>query len=96
MQNSELLNSSPNASSPNLRELILSPGLKSYEIGTKIAYRNGGRTAIPRSANMDCSMVAAAPVLPVGYIVSASRIGDRRIILAGYRWADLLTRILGN
>jgi hypothetical protein len=41
-------------------------------------------------------MVAAAPVLPVGYDVSASRIADRRIILAGYRLADLLTRLLGN
>jgi hypothetical protein len=28
-------------------------------------------------------MVAAAPVLPVGYVVSASRIADRRMILAG-------------
>ena len=27
-------------------------------------------------------MVAAAPVLPVGYVVSASRIADRRMILA--------------
>jgi hypothetical protein len=37
-------------------------------------------------------MVAAVPVLPVGYVISASRIADRRIILAGYRFADLLTR----
>ena len=35
-------------------------------------------------------MVAAAPVLPVGYVVSASRIADRRMILAGYRLAYLL------
>jgi hypothetical protein len=39
---------------------------------------------------MDCAMVAAAPVLPVGYVASASRIADRRMILAGYRLADLL------
>ena len=45
---------------------------------------------------MDCTMVAAAPVLPVGYVVSASRIADRRIILATYRVADLLTRITQN
>jgi hypothetical protein len=32
-------------------------------------------------------MVAAAPVLPAGYVVSASRIADRRIMLAGYRLA---------
>ena len=33
-------------------------------------------------------------MLPVGYIVSASLIADRRMILAAYRLADLLTRIL--
>jgi hypothetical protein len=27
------------------------------------------------------------------YIVNASRIADRRMILAGYRLADLLTRV---
>jgi hypothetical protein len=37
-------------------------------------------------------MAAAAPVLPVGYVISASRIADRRMILVGYRLADLLTR----
>jgi hypothetical protein len=45
---------------------------------------------------MDCTMVAATPVLPGGYVVSASRIADRRMILAGYRLADLLRRLLGN
>jgi hypothetical protein len=43
---------------------------------------------------MDCAMVAATPVVPVGYVVSVSRIADRRITLAGYRFADLLTRVL--
>src|SRR5262245_27581434 len=66
---------------------------ESYEIATKIAYQNGGRIGIPKSENLDCKMVAAAPVLPVGYVVSASRIADRRVILAGYRLADLLTRV---
>jgi hypothetical protein len=63
---------------------------ESFEIATKIPYRNGGRIGIPRSGSKDCKMVAAAPVLPVGYVVSASRIADRRLILAGYRLADLL------
>ena len=39
-------------------------------------------------------MVAAAPVLPVGYVAIASRIADRRVILAGYRLADFLKFIL--
>ena len=41
-------------------------------------------------------MVATAPVLPVGYVVTASRIADRRMILAGYRLADLLMRVVGK
>jgi len=41
-------------------------------------------------------MVAAAPVLPVGYVVNARRIAERRIILVGYRLADLLRRVVGN
>ena len=64
---------------------------ESFEIATKIAYRNGGRIGSPRGGNKDCTTVVAAPVLPVGYVVSARRIADRRMILAGYRLADLLT-----
>jgi hypothetical protein len=45
---------------------------------------------------MDCAMVAAAPVLPAGYVFTASRITDRRMILAGYRLAELLRRVVGN
>ena len=67
---------------------------ESFEIATKIAYLNGGRIGIPKAGAMDCAMVAAAPVLPVGYVVSASRIADRRIMLAGYRLADLLRRVI--
>ena len=69
---------------------------ESFEIATKFAYHNEGRVGSPRGSNMDCTMVAAAPVLPGGYVVSASRIADRRMILAGYRLADLLTRAVGN
>jgi S1/P1 Nuclease len=68
---------------------------ESYEIATKIAYRNGAQIGIPRSG-MDCTMVAAAPVLPAGYVVNASRIANRRMILAGYRLEDLITRIVEN
>ena len=69
---------------------------ESFEIATKIAYRNGGRIGIPKGDNRDCRDVQAAPVVPVGYVVSASWIADRRMILAGYRLADLLTRAVGN
>jgi hypothetical protein len=71
-------------------------GKESFEIATKFAYRNGGRIGIPKSGAMDCTMVTAAPVLPAGYVISARRIADRRMILTGYRLAGLLTRIRGN
>src|SRR5262245_50842591 len=69
---------------------------ESFEIATKIAYLNGRLTGAPRDGNKDCSMVTTAPVLPAGYVVSASRIADRRMILAGYRLADLVTRLVQN
>ena len=69
---------------------------ESFEIATKIAYQNGGLIGSPRGGNKDCTTVAAAPVLPVGYVVNARRIADRRMILAGYRLADLLTRVTQN
>jgi S1/P1 Nuclease len=69
---------------------------ESFEIATKIVYRNGGRIGSPRGGAVDCAMAAAAPVLPVGYVVSASWIADRRMILAGSRLADLLTRVVGK
>jgi S1/P1 Nuclease len=63
---------------------------ESFEIATKIAYLNGGLIGAPRDRNKDCSTVATAPVLPVGYIPIAKHIADRRMILVGYRLADLL------
>jgi 2',3'-cyclic-nucleotide 2'-phosphodiesterase (5'-nucleotidase family) len=67
---------------------------ESFETAAKFAYRNGGRIGSPNGGAMDCTMVAAVPVLPPGYVVSASRIADRRMVLAGYRLADLLTGVL--
>ena len=67
---------------------------ESFEIATKFVYQNGGRIGSPRGGAMDCTTVTAAPVLPVGYVVSARRIADRRMILAGYRLADLLRQVV--
>ena len=69
---------------------------ESYEIAPKFAYQSGRLIGSPRGGNKDCTTVAPAPVLPVGYVVNARRIADRRMILAGYRLANLLTRILVN
>jgi hypothetical protein len=68
---------------------------ESFEIAKKFAYCNGGQIGIPKAGAMDCAMVAAVPVLPMGYVVSASQIADRRMILAGYRLADLLAQVMG-
>jgi hypothetical protein len=59
---------------------------KSFEIAAKIAYRNGAPIRRPKGGYMDCTMVGAAPLLPVGYVVNARRIADRRITLTGYRF----------
>jgi S1/P1 Nuclease len=67
---------------------------ESFEIATKIAYRNGVLTGSPRAGNKDCTTITAAPVLPVGYISISKRIAERRMILAGYRLVDLLTRLI--
>ena len=40
----------------------------------------------------DCSDAADAAVLPAGYTQTARLIADRRMILSGYRLADLLHR----
>ena len=64
---------------------------ESFEIAAKIAYLNGKLRGTPRGGNKDCRDVEAAPLPPVGYVVSASRIADRRIVLAGCRLADLLS-----
>ena len=69
---------------------------ESYEIATKIAYLNGRLVGTPRDGNRACQTVAMAPVLSVGYLVNASWIANRRMILAGYRLADLLKRVAKN
>jgi len=69
---------------------------ESFEIATKIAYLNGRLVGAPRDGNKDCQTVAEVPMLPIGYVVNASRIADRRMILTGYRLADLLTPVTRN
>ena len=59
---------------------------ESFEIATKIAYRNGRLIGVPRDGNKDCQTVATVPTLPVGCVVSTSQIADSRVIMTGYRW----------
>ena len=69
---------------------------ESYEIATKTAYQNGRLIGAPKAGNRDCTTLTTAPVLPMGYVINASRIADRRIILTGYRLAGLLMRVPRN
>jgi hypothetical protein len=62
--------------------------LGGFQIDDQLETR--GLIGSPRAGNKDCTAVTAAPVLPVGYVVSARHIAPRRIILAGYRLANLL------
>ena len=65
---------------------------ESFEIAPKFTYRNDGRIGIPRGGNRDCTMNrSGSDNVPRRKYRSASRIANRRMILAGYRLADLLT-----
>jgi hypothetical protein len=66
---------------------------ESYEVATKIAYQNGALRGTPKGTRRDCREVTDAAVLPNGYATIARTIADRRMMLAGYRLADLLRRI---
>jgi hypothetical protein len=67
---------------------------ESFEIATKIAYRNGGRIGIPKGGAMDCTMVAAAPVLPAGCVVCSrsKNMSSRSLLIVGSNHHDSLVR----
>src|SRR5499426_3585173 len=43
-------------------------GKESFEIATKIAYQNGRLIGAPKGNNRNCTTIASAPMLPVGYV----------------------------
>jgi hypothetical protein len=65
---------------------------KSFEIAVKIAYRNGTAPGTPKGSAKECREVSQVKVLPAGYSRTARHIGDRQIMLARFRLADLLKR----
>ena len=69
---------------------------ESFEIATKIAYQNGALRKTPKGKRRDCREVTDAAVLPTGYAGIARKIEDRRMMVAGYRLADLLQQISAN
>jgi len=55
---------------------------ESFPLAKEVAYLNG---KIPGSPDRE-----SAPVLPEGYTRRAKEVAERRIVLAGYRLADLM------
>ena len=66
---------------------------ESFGIATKIAYQNGTLRGTPKGQRTDCREVTDAAVLPTRYTTIARKIADRRVMLVGYRLADLLQQI---
>jgi hypothetical protein len=62
----------------------------------QVTTKNGGFVETPKRNHQACNEVTDAAVLPPGYAKAAGRISDRRIVLAGYRLANVLKRITGN
>jgi len=63
---------------------------ESFEIATKIAHQNGAAVGTPKNGAKACSALAEVKPLPPGYERIAGHIAARRIMLAGFRLADLL------
>ena len=66
---------------------------ESFEIATKIAYQNEVTPGTAKGAAKTCGDLAEEKLLPTGYARIAGRIAARRIMLAGFRLADLLKAI---
>ena len=71
-------------------------GKESFEIAVRVAYQNGKLRGTPKGGRADCGMIPNVAVLPAGYALTAGVIGERRIILAGYRLADVLKQLFGK
>ena len=65
---------------------------ESFEIAAKFTYQNGAIPGTSRGKAKECRTVSNVKVLPSGYARAAGHIADRRIMLAGFRLADLLKR----
>jgi len=59
----------------------------------EITYQNGAFVGTPKGDHLDCREVVDAKVLPNAYARVAKHIADRRMMLAGYRLANLLKRL---
>ena len=62
----------------------------------EVAYEQGAIRGAPKGQARDCREVIEAAVLPAGYAAMARSVADRRLLLAGYRLAGVLSGILGK
>jgi hypothetical protein len=62
----------------------------------KMLYRKLPKTASLSVICKGSREIAVAPVLDFDYLTTARRVADRRMILAGYRLANLLIGVVGN
>jgi hypothetical protein len=67
---------------------------ESFEIARKISYQGGAIRGTPKGPRRGCWEVSDPVVLPDGYAARAREIADSRIVLAGYRLATLLERLV--
>jgi len=65
---------------------------ESHALAIKYAYLNGQLSVI-NTPPADADAGNQIPGLPPGYLKTAEQIGDQRLILAGYRTADLLNSL---
>ena len=66
---------------------------ESFEIAVMIAYQNGLLRGTPKGQQRECNEIPDTALLPVGYVKVARKIAERRMMLAGYRLAEVLQSI---
>ncbi|HEY7319757.1 MAG TPA: hypothetical protein VIE89_19480 [Candidatus Binatia bacterium] len=67
---------------------------ESFEIATKIAYRNDGQIGIPKAGAMGLHDGGGSSPASCGMLPVRAGLRIERMILSGYPLADMVTRIL--
>jgi hypothetical protein len=95
----EGLRMDPRFSRDNLKQMLavtdfMAWANESHDLAVKYAYLDGKLKGA--NSQMDSDPDRPAPGLPRGYMENAEEIGNQRLILAGYRTADLLNSIFNG
>ena len=65
-------------------------GQREFDVAVRVAYQNGELRRTPKAGKLDCGDIPDAALLPPGYAAAARTVAERRIMLAGYRFAHVL------